>query len=264
MSGTLAGKRIVNTRAVHQAEALNKLLRARNAVPLDYPCIAIIPPDDSTDLDAALLDLGTGRFDWLIITSSNTVMALATRLQALNLKLSAGSFRTAAVGPATAEAVREHLGLEVDHIPAEYIAEELAASLNLNRHSHVLLPESLIARPTLASLLREQGAEVMVVTAYLTVCGEGGVDLGQKIARRQVDALTFTSSSTVSCFIERLSREEGPIGAALMLCSVCIGPKTAATAREYGFTNVVVPDEYTLDGMLDALAHYFMSIEEQS
>lgn len=257
MTGALIGKRIVNTRAVHQAQEFNDLLRARGAVPLDYPCIAIVPPEDSTHLDAALRDLIAGRFDWLVLTSANTVIAIAQRLSVLGLALPGTPFRTAAVGPATKEAAQVHLGLELVDLPTEYIAESLAESLPIEPGTRVLLAESAIARATLADLLAARGAKVSVVDAYRTVCGHGGVDVPQRLAQKQIDAFTFTSSSTVTGFIERLMKEGGQQEDALAVCAACIGPKTAATAYECGFRVLTVASEHTLEGLSEALNDRF-------
>ena len=267
MTGALDGKAIVNTRAIHQAEALNTLLRAKGAVPLDYPCIAITPPEDSALLDASLIDLVVGRFDWLVLTSANTVMAIAERIKVLELTLEGTSFRTAAVGPATAEAAQEQLRLELADLSAEYTAESLAHSLPVEAGTRVLLPESAIARPTLAAMLSARGAKVNVVATYRTVCGHGGADIPQLLAQKRIDALTFTSSSTVTCFLGRLSTEGVRQEDALTLFAACIGTKTAATAREYGFTVLTAAAEHTLDGLVDALDTYFarrIESEEQT
>jgi uroporphyrinogen-III synthase len=260
MNGALQGKCIVNTRAVHQAESLNVLLRAKGAVPLDYPCIAIVPPADSTALDQALIELNTGHFDWLVLTSANTVFAIAQRLRELGIALDDAKFRTAAVGAATASATHEQLGLTQIELPAQYIAEALAEHLPIASRSRVLLPESSIARTTLADRLAARGAAVMAVEAYQTVCGDGGVDVTHLLAQQQIDALTFTSSSTVTCFLERLTQVGGRQEDVLAICAACIGTKTAATAREYGFRNITAPSEHTLDGLLTALDAYLSQL----
>ena len=76
MSSALAGKSIVNTRAVHQARELDDLLIARGAIPLAYPCIAIAPPEESAALEAELERLARGYYHWLALTSVNTVETL--------------------------------------------------------------------------------------------------------------------------------------------------------------------------------------------
>ena len=87
MTGILTGKQIVNTRALHQAHALDELLCLQGAVPVAYPCVDIVPPDNSSQLDRALLDLAVGHYEWLILTSVNTVLALAERLSILDTPL---------------------------------------------------------------------------------------------------------------------------------------------------------------------------------
>lgn len=263
MTGALAGKRIVNTRAVHQAEALNTLLRERGAVSLNYPCIAITPPDDPASLDAALVDLTVGRYEWLVLTSANTVFGIVERLAVLGLTLDEGRFQTAAIGPTTADAIQQNLGISIADLPAEYVAESLAHHLPLKAGERVLLPESAIARPTLANQLSARGARVTVVMAYQTVCGTGGENIPHLLTQGQVDMLTFTSSSTVTHFVERLKNEGGRLEMALAVPAACIGPKTAATAQVYGFSLVDVPDEHTLEGLVVMLERYFESPERQ-
>lgn len=257
MTEALSGKRIVNTRATHQAEGLNTLLRARRAIPLDYPCIAITPPKDSGLLDAALLQLITGRFDWLVLTSANTVFAISERLQTLGLIFKGAAFRTAAVGTATAEIAEAWLGLELFGLPPQYMAESLAEHLPIETGTRVLLPESAIARPLLADRLVARGVVVSVIDAYQTICGQGGADIPLLLAQNQIDALTFTSSSTVTYFLERIHKEGGHKDDALAVCAACIGTKTAATARECGFKVLTTATEQTLNGLIEALDTYF-------
>jgi uroporphyrinogen-III synthase len=257
MSAALIGKTIVNTRAAHQAEGLNTFLRSRGAIPVDYPCIAIAPPQDSTLLDTSLVALEGGHFDWLVLTSANTVFALAERLQVLRFGLTGKTFRTAAIGTATAEIAKARLGLELFDLPPHYVAESLAEHLPVETGTRVLLPESAVARPILADKLSDRGARVSVVDAYQTVCGQGGADVPRLLAQQRIDALTFTSSSTVTYFLERLHRGDGRQEDAFMRCAACIGPKTAATAREYGFKVLTTAAEHTLNGLIEALDTYF-------
>jgi uroporphyrinogen-III synthase len=249
----------VNTRASHQAAALDSLLLECGAIPLSYPCIAIVPPADTSMLDAALRDLIAGTYDWLLLTSANTVFAITQRLSMLNLSLLGANFRTAAIGSSTADAARESLHVEQIELPEEYVAESLAESLPITAGERVLLPESAIARPTLANLLTGRGAAVTVCKAYNTVTGTGGVDL--PVLLDQIDALTFTSSSTVTGFMERIG---DVLPDALDICAVCIGTKTAATASEYDFRQIITADPYTLAGIVQALETYFSGEKSNS
>lgn len=253
MTGALAGKRVINTRAAHQAAEFSALLRQHGATPVEYPCIEIVPPDDTALLDAALRELAAGCFDWLVLTSANTVTALSDRLTALGLSLNGAAFRTAAVGPVTADAARQ-IGLEPLDLPHEHTAEALAGAVPDVLGTRALLPASALTRPTLADSLTRRGADVVTVCAYRTVCGHGGDNVPRLLAHHQIEAIAFTSSSTVTFFVERLLRENGALDDALLLCAVCIGQPTAATARKYGFTRVTVPPRQTTGELIGALA----------
>lgn len=258
MTGTLAGKRVVNTRARHQAAALDRLLDARGAVSLSYPCIAIEPPEDCTALDTALRGAASGGCDWLILTSANTVLILAHRLETLGLSLQAApGLSVAAIGPTTAALAKTLLGLETRVVPDEYVAEALAEALQLAAGTRVLLPQSAIARLTLADTLAAQGAQVQAIAAYRTVRGSGGVDIPRLAAGREVDAITFTSSSTVSYFLERFNSEGGSMNDLTPICIACIGPQTERTVRDSGLAVSVVPADHTLDGLIAGLETYF-------
>ncbi len=252
---SLAGKRVVNTRAVHQSRDMDLLLRRWDAEPVPYPCIAIRPPADSGELDAALLGLAAGDYDWLVLTSVNTVVAVAERLAALGVSLP--PVKLASVGQATADSIAVMLGLAVTYVPDIFVAEALGEGLPLSGGERILLPQSEIARPVLSEILSERGTEVTAVPAYQTVVGEGGADLGAMLKEGLVDAVTFTSSSTVDNFLRRIRAEGVPAQSLRHICVACIGPKTAETARAQGLTVAVVPLEHTLEGLVSALNDYY-------
>ena len=253
----LAGKRIVITRAPHQVSEFEHLLAEKGAVSLLYPCVDIAPPQDSAAFDSALRDAAKGAFDWLVLTSTNTVQAIANRLTTLGINLPA--LKVAAVGPATAAAIQHLLEMEVSVIPATYSAEGLANILQLTPGTHILLPQSALADDILTQMLRLAGANVVTVEAYQTVIGNGGVDLPRLLKSRLVDAVTFTSPSTVNNLLERFKIEGGAASSLRDVCIACIGAKTANEAREHGFSVSVMPDEHTIPALVSALEHYFDS-----
>ena len=248
----LAGRRIVNTRALRDAAALDALLIAHGAVPLSYPCIAIAPPADLAPLDQALTGLAAGAYPWLVLTSANAVEALAGRITALRLELPVDQ-RVAVVGPGTAGAFRDLIGRGASFVPSGYSAEHLGAELPITPGERIIVPGSARSRPTLATALRARGAEVDVVASYTTVRGEGGIHLLSELERGTVDAVLFTSSSTVRFCLERLASEGGTVADLAPVAIGCIGTETAATARELGLTVGVVPAEQTLPGLVTAL-----------
>lgn len=254
MNGRLAGLRVVNTRAVHQAGELDELLLDLGAYPVPYPCIAIVPPEDASQLDAALDELVAGRFDWLVLTSANTVQAVAARLRERELALPDPlPARVAAVGPATAEQASRLLGTAPAFVPTIHDGASLVREVPIEPGARVFLPGSEIARPEVAEGLRERGADVTSVTAYRTVTGEGGMDVPGLLADRQIDALTFCSPSAVDGFVARFEREGGSLADAMLLPAVCIGPTTLAAAQERGFASAAGAEPHTLEGLVATL-----------
>jgi uroporphyrinogen III methyltransferase / synthase len=259
----LAGRTVVVTRAAAQAQRFSELLRASGARVIEAPAIVIGPPASWEPLDAALTGLDT--FTWVVFTSTNGVLMVDRRLAALGLGWPALSGRrVAAIGPATADALREH-GVRVDVVPAEYRAEGLVSTLRprLTPGDRVLLPRAAQTRDVLVTELRELGVQVTEVAAYATRKAEGGAPrLGEALAAGAVDAVTFTSSSTARNFAEAFTDDErrswrGRVAVA------SIGPITAATAAEYGLTTDIMPAEYTIPALARAIADYFARIPQR-
>ena len=256
---TLTGLRIANTRALRQAPTLTRLLEAEGAEVLHYPTVKIEPCADTSEFDAALGELAQGRFDWLIVTSTNTVYVVADRLRELGIgaeRVARSKTKVAAVGSATAASISQELDLVVDLLPDEYVAESLASSLQVGKGDHVFLPQSAISRPVLVKALRRAGAEVRAVAAYQTVVGNGGDDLPRHFWQGDVDVVLFTSASTVHNFMQRLKAESGDAG---MLCDVtvaCIGPMTAEAARRHELPVQVVAENRTVEGLVHSLKSY--------
>lgn len=254
----LQGLKVANTRASHQAASLTKLLEAQGAEVLPYPAIAVEPVRDTTMLDEALRAAVDGAFDWLVVTSSNTVLALSARLAELGFKPQAlTELKIAAIGPSTADTLQGELGLEANVIPDDYVAESLADALSISAGERIFLPQSALARDVLAERLQAAGAEVTAVDAYRTLVGRGGVPLPEYFWRGDVDVVTFTSASTVHNFIRRLKRENGSAGMLVDVVVACIGPITADAARAHDLPVTVVPAEHTIERMVEALATYF-------
>ena len=248
---------IVITRAAHQAGELKMRLEDAGFHTLLYPAIAIQPPADVRALDAALRH--ACRYDWLIFTSANAVEAVARRLDALRLgpDVLQGP-NVAAVGPATARAVERRLGLTVDLIPPKAVGESLLDALSIPAGQRALLPRAAKARDVLPEGLRARGVQVEVVTAYETALGQGGDDLPAALHSGQVDAITFTSPSTVRNTLIRLEREASlGVDALAGVAIACIGPVTADAAREAGLRVDVMPAEYTAAGLVQALTARF-------
>lgn len=251
---------IAITRAEHQAAQQRTMLEALGAMVYQYPCIKIVPPRDLAKLDDALTLASNGVFDWLIFTSANTVQAIAERMEALSLlPKSLTDIKIAAVGPKTAAAVQNLLDLTSEHIPEEFTAEALAQSLTLDGGEQIFLPQSALAKRTLLETLRKTGAAVTHVDAYRTVIAQTGDPVPALLWEGQIDAITFTSESTVRFFAKRLDFEQGTLAMLDDVCVACIGPVTAAAAQALGIGVQVLPDDHTLEGLHAGLVDYFAS-----
>ena len=255
-SGPLAGKRIVITRAHRQADGLSTLLKQFGAEVVEAPVIEIREPDSYDALDTALKDIL--QYDWLILTSVNGVEALFSRLEPLGLSVdSLQHLKIAAIGPATEERIQDH-GLVVDIVPPHYVAEEVVRALRkLVKSEKVLLVRAKVARDVIPDELRAAGAQVDVAEAYQTVIPEDAKTRMQEVfAERPLpDAITFTSSSTVQNFLSVVTGTDVPAKLSHVKFA-SIGPVTSHTLREYGMRVDVEADEYTMEGLTQALVRF--------
>jgi uroporphyrinogen-III synthase len=251
-SHSLAGKRILITRARHQAGRLAEALEGLGAEVLRLPTIEIVPPETYAHLDA-VLEVISG-FDWLIVTSANGAAALADRLRFLGIHAGRlAHLQVAAIGPATAVAIG-HIGLKVSAMPDEYVAEAVVAMLKEKvAGRRVLLARAAIARDVIPEQLRQCGADIHVVEAYRTVIPTDSIEQIRGLleeGKPLPDTVTFTSSSTVNNFFALLAaaRMEVPPG----LRAVSIGPVTTRTLRQHKWEPAAEASKYDIPGVVEA------------
>jgi uroporphyrinogen-III synthase len=252
-AGPLAGRRIVVTRAGRQSGGLQERLERQGAEVLLVPTIEIAPPDSYRPLDAALRHISD--FDWLAVTSANAVRVIGERLTELRFTSAALThLRCAAVGHATAEALRE-LGLAVEVVPERAVGEALAEALSDRaRGQRVLLVRAAVARDVVPDALLAGGAAVTVVDAYRTVIPADAVERARVVfdTERLPDAVVFTSGSTVVHLLDVL-REAGLSFPAQVAC-VSIGPVTSAALRDAGLHVTAEAETASLDRLVDVCA----------
>jgi uroporphyrinogen-III synthase len=249
----LAGKKIVVTRARHQASRLSRELEAYGARVIELPTIEIVPPDSYEPLDAALRDLP--QYQWVIATSANTVRVLRERLALLGIDFSVLSgVQVVAIGSATAAALRE-AGFRVDLVPPKYVAESLVDGLRDRvAGGRILLARAAVARDVIPEALRRLGAAMDVVDAYRTVIPDDSAGLVRGVFADLPlpDAVTFTSSSTATNFFHLLG-EAGLCSVPDGVLAVSIGPITSATLRELGWEPAVEADPHDVEGLVRAV-----------
>ncbi len=261
----LFGRSIVVTRSRAQASSLVAGLRGLGALVHELPTIEIVPPDDLSPVNDALKCIDG--YDMILFTSANAVDSVSGRLAALGLDSRCfKGLRIGAIGDATAAALGG-MGLRADFVPGKGTSEGLLESLSTGEVSskRILLPQAQDARQVLADGLRSMGAQVDVVVAYVSRPPESQALAGELAAGALVDGtvdmVTFTSSSTVTNLADLLGARG--LGAASGVPAGAIGPVTAATARELGFTVVAEPEKPTVAALVESIEEHFLQTSER-
>lgn len=246
MKRTLAGRTVVVTRPAEQAAPLVQELERRGARVLVAPTIRLAPAR-SAALTAALKELAAGRFEWITLTSAATVDMLRDRLATpRNVRA-----KVAVIGDGTAAAFRRWSRREPELQPATFTTAALARAFPRGS-GRVLCARADIAPAGLEDALTRKGWEPVRVDAYRTVFATSlPREARDALGRGDVDAVTFTSASTVRGFVDALGGARGTPKV------VCIGPVTAAAAREAGLRPAAVARPHTLDGLVEALERAF-------
>lgn len=257
----LFGKRIVITRAREQASEFLSLLSGLGAECLEFPSIEIVPPENWKALDQAIKDLET--YQWLLFTSVNGVKYFFERLDhhqkdVRDLK----GIKIGAIGPKTAEAISKK-GIKPDLVPKEYRAEAIIKEMGKQeiKGAKILLPRAEKAREILPRELENLGAEVDVITTYRTIKPDHDLDKTKEMLKQgQIDLVTFTSSSTVSNFIEMFEPDVDSLKSWMQKVIVaCIGPITAEKAKEKGLSVDIMPEDYTIEALTESILGYFLT-----
>jgi uroporphyrinogen III methyltransferase / synthase len=253
---SLAGKRILITRAREQSGDFAAQLKKRGAEVIEFPTIEMVPPLHWGEVDRAIDQLKS--YDWIIFTSANGVDFFWQRVKERgeNLRLPS-SLKVCAIGPATARRLKEKRA-SVHYVPEKFVAESILEGFEkmFIKGKRILLARAKKARDILPKGLRKMGAEVEVVAVYRTVKPRGGSKkLKKLLAEGRIDVIAFTSSSTVNHFAELLKTEN--LKKLLKgIAIACIGPVTARTAKEWALEVQVQPKQYTIPDLTRAIAEY--------
>jgi uroporphyrinogen-III synthase len=239
----LAGKVVLITRPRDDDGGLADSLRERGAVPIEAPVIRIAPVRAGGKLDEAIHEGAKAGFTWIAFTSPNAVEAWFERAAALGVGHPRS--RVAVVGEATGEALR-HRGIVPDLIPRKFTTADLGRAFPRGG-GRVLLPRADIAPPELEDALEGKGWTVVRVDAYRTLPVRSlPPEARRALESGEVDALAFTSASTVDGFVRVAGVVRGPRVA-------CIGPVTARAARGAGFMVHAVARPHTIEGLVEGL-----------
>ncbi|MFH1077292.1 MAG: uroporphyrinogen-III C-methyltransferase [Pseudomonadota bacterium] len=253
----LFGKTIVVTRARDQASGLLERLEDLGAECLEVPTIQVAPISDWSSIDQTLGMLET--FNWVVFSSANGVEFFFNRLYQTGRDARAlHKAKICAVGPATAESLKMH-GLQAELIPDDYKAEGLLEALAgvAVKEDRVLIVRPEQARTVLQEGLRRKGVFVEEACIYKTIPATPDMEyLKERLREKSIDLITFTSSSTVNNFNQLFSKEEREC----LLSRVhvaCIGPVTRDTAHEFKMQVTLVPEQYTIDSLCEAIVQCY-------
>ena len=252
----LWGKKVLITRSRSQTSKLKELLESLGASPIELPTIQTVPLENYAELDGVLDRLSD--FGWVIFASANAVESVFSRLGVRDHNRDArafGSTKVGAIGPATAQAL-ERRGIICDYVPARSTSEAVLGELSNRNWTNVsvLLPGADIGRDQLAQGLSQLGAKVKLVAVYRTVPAPDVGHLARKTLEQGVDIVTFTSSSTVRNLLEALDGDGSGLKSSII---ACIGPATAATAKELGLHVDLVAAKHNVEGLADSLVAHF-------
>jgi uroporphyrinogen III methyltransferase/synthase len=255
----LFGKRVLVTRAREQAGSAAAMLRERGADPVVVPTIEIHSPSDPQPMIDAAAALAA-RDGWVVFTSSNAVERFFAEVKRQGSDARAfGRLKIAAIGPGTAAAL-DRVGLAADVVAREHKGEGLAPPLLAAigpTKPRVLLPRAEVARDVIPESLRAAGCDVDVVSVYKTRSPPRALleALSSLLEAGEIDAVTFTSSSTVEHLCDALEARAAPLLAKTTVAS--IGPVTTETARKRGIRVDAVAEESTIAGLVLALERQF-------
>ncbi len=255
---SLEGRRVIVTRAAAERDDLLDMLAERGAVPIRAPAIELIPANDEV-LDRAIDELANGGFEWAIFTSRTGVEVVTERLAARGLDGASVRASVAVIGEGTARALADR-GVEAALVPETFTTEALAQAMP-SGSGRVLLARADIAGDELEAAVQARGWTPVRVDAYRTVFPDRlPADAARALEDGAVDAITFTSASTVEGFRRILGSWDALPQPRPEI--VCIGPVTASTARKTGLGVDAIATPHTIEGLVAALESIFPSGEE--
>jgi uroporphyrinogen-III synthase len=244
----LDGRRILLTRAEHQLESVSQAVRKQGAIPVRFPCLAVQSQPKAINKAVSQLD----DYSDVVFTSVNGVQSVAATAGDLNTLLQ--SKRVAAVGIKTADALR-HAGVEADIIPENPSQDGLIqAYLKYGLPRRLMFFRAREGRDTLTRALRGQDIDVLLVSAYRTVCPqEDASEIIAALEHADIDAVLLGSSKAARYYVQRI----GDISLARRPKAVAISEQVAQAARDAGLDVQIVAKTASFEAMLNGLAEFY-------
>jgi uroporphyrinogen III methyltransferase/synthase len=254
----LFGKRILVTRARAQASEFADLLEASGAEVIQFPTIKIYP----IDVDSAYVR-SINKYDWIVFTSVNAVEIFYECLRENGKDTRAfGTSKICAVGPKTVDALNR-IGIQPDFVPSHSRGSAITAEMEDVQGKKILLPRAKIATPDLPNGLRQKGALVDDVPLYDTVkvASENRDEIESDLLNGRIDLVTFTSSSTVTNFLEMFPSHTPAVLLANVKVAV-IGPTTQKTAMKHDVQIDVIAKEASVESLVEAIVEAYHNLSQ--
>ncbi|MGR9049177.1 uroporphyrinogen-III synthase [Halobacillus faecis] len=245
----LQGKRILVTRGQSQARSFIERIEAEGGVIYHTPLLSF-QLNDSESHQEILTRLHD--YSWVFITSANGVKFFFELLKKYKVEVP-HHLKFAIIGSKTEKHLNE-LGFQADFIPSKYHASSMGEEFLAREPlpGLILYIRGNRSRDALPRMFKDKGVFFHSMTVYDTLLVEDKKpEILAWIQERKIDALTFTSPSTVRAFVSMV-KEKGT-----EIPCFCIGPTTAKEADKCGFTNVHVPEQFTITHMLKEMTNYF-------
>ena len=254
---TLRGIRVLVTRGEDQEEEFSAMIRKRGGIPVAFPTIRLLAPDDPAPLDEALSRLAA--YDWILFASANAARFFFRRAAERGIREIPAGVRVASVGPATTRELLRH-GAAVHLTAAPHTAEGMAQALSREgiAGKRFLQPRGLEGREVLPGEIGRMGGVVDVVPVYRNGLPPRDEKAAAGIAKAPPDVCTFASPSAFRNFFLLLGEERAASVLSRSRIAV-IGEVTAEAVRERNFREDILPETYTLSGLLEAIASHFAS-----
>lgn len=252
MTVCLQGKKILITRQQDQAKPFSEKVKQYGGVPIEVPLLKI---SCKPEVDLQILER-LQEYEWIFFTSANGVRCFFNVCKKHDVDFkSMKETQFAVVGHKTESELKKY-EFAADFIPSVYNAEVMAREF-LSYYSAdgpLLIARGNRSRDILPDTFLNKRIAFDAIEVYETVYNAKmqGM-LNRLLMENSLDFLTFASPSAVDAFI-KLAIGNPKLDMIKAKNCACIGTTTAKKAKEYGFSNRIIPNEFTIEGMLEKIS----------
>ena len=233
---SLQNKKVLITRAAEQAQSFADKITQLEGVPVFLPLIEL----KAINADLLTQELTNNQFDWIIFTSPQAV-----RFFFEENSLNQNKAKIAVVGNGTKKALQIK-GIEVDFIPSQFTAKQLAKEIPLIANSHIFIPRSELAKNDIVEILEQRACKVTTLSTYQNTIVKYAVKDIDKLNLKAIDFITFTSGSAVQSFVDndlKITNQK----------VICIGPETALVADKLSVKVDAIANPHNIEGMIEQI-----------